>query len=517
MRFALLLLAGCAAGAPDGPGALRFRVAAPVTEVADRAPIGKPKTDEPGLTSYYVREDFVEPARRALTIADHRRAANVNALGDVPDSAWFTNRAPTAAEIRRGPGRGGPDRSAPWHVVGVKRGGAAIGITIEDAKHDRYILKFDEKGAPETETGADVVVQRLSWAFGYNVPDNEVVTFERADLVVGTGMSEAQLERYLAFADAAGGTYRALASKLLPGVPVGGIEPSGTHPGDANDRVPHELRRDLRGQRLLWAWVDHIDLKSANSLATYDGGHLTWYALDFGESLGVAARTDHVPRLGWRKRYAPHDSLRALVTLGALVEPWEEHASWPSLRGLGDFSATDFDPAAWVPDNTWRPIEEADRFDEFWAAAILMRFTPAQIAAAVDAGRYSDPRTAAYLVQTLVARQRRIGAYAFARVAPLAGFAVDTGLCFDDLWLAYGYGAAADTRYRTTAYDATGHARATSAWSAAVGPRTCLATTVPSYTIVRVDVARRGQLLPPVFVHAALLDGAPHVIGVDRR
>jgi hypothetical protein len=235
----------------SGPGRLRFAVADPVTLVNDRVPSKPPASFDAGLVEYYWQEDFAKPTGRLLTVGEQKPAANINSLGEVPDSSWFTNRSPTPAEIERGPGAGGPDASAPWHVIGVKVGGAAIGITIEDARGDKYVLKFDERGHPETETSADVVVQRLTWAVGYNVPENQVVTFPRTQLVLDAKaevkfrsgkarrMTEADLESYLGLADHDGGTFRALASKLIGGKIVGGIEPTGTRQSDPNDRVPH--------------------------------------------------------------------------------------------------------------------------------------------------------------------------------------------------------------------------------------------------------------------------------------
>ena len=122
MRFAALTLclAACATGpSSHHPGKLRFANAEPVTKVNDSQPIEKPKHREMGLVAYYLGEDFVEPALRALKIGDRKPAANVNSLGEVRDSSWYTNRAPTPEEIRKGPGQGGPSRDAKWQITGV--------------------------------------------------------------------------------------------------------------------------------------------------------------------------------------------------------------------------------------------------------------------------------------------------------------------------------------------------------------------------------------------------------------
>lgn len=533
-----LALAACGSGPSTSLGKLRFKNAPPVMAVNDREPIDPPESFDKGLGEYYVREDVMRPVEHVLTIESSRRAENVNSLGEVPDSTWFTNRRPTPEEVRKGIGDG-PERSAPWRVVGVKVGGAAIGITIEDAKNERYVLKFDEHGHAETETAADVIVQRLTWALGYNVPDNNVVDFERAQLVLDpkaevkfrTGkkrpMTEADLAKYLGMAECDGSRFRALASKLVVGKFIGGVDPAGTRKGDKNDRVPHELRRDLRGQRLLWAWVNHIDLKSQNSLATYtDDKYVMWYALDFGDSLGVNQRTTGRSRLGHRSTYSVASYLKALVTFGLVVEPWERGITYPKLRGVGEFSSEDFDPKTWTPAHHWQPTEAADRFDELWAAERIMALTPQHIDAAVAAGRYTDPRSHAYIVKVLRERQRKIGQHAFSRVAPLTQFAVrgdrTASLCFDDLLIHHGYAPATGTAYRTRAFDYAGAQLAGERWHAAASAQTCigdlpLATTHEGYTIVELRLRRSGKLMAPVFVHVARGPEGLRVVGIDRR
>ena len=530
----LALLSACSSSA-TGPGRLRFAVADPVTLVNDRVPTKAPSSFDAGLVEYYWQEDFAQPARRLLTVGSTPPAANVNSLGEVPDSTWFTTRRVSPAQIEQGPGAGGPDASAPWKVVGVKVGGAAIGITITDARGDTYVLKFDERGHAETESAADVIVQRLAWAAGYNVPENQVVTFPRSQLVLDAAaavkfrsgkkraMTEADLETYLALAEHDGTTYRALASKLIAGKIIGGVEPSGTRAGDPNDRVPHELRRDLRGQRLLWAWVNHIDLKSQNTLAAHDGRYTTWYVLDFGESLGVDARTTGREHLGHRGAFDWADWVMNLVTFGLRVAAFERRPAVPRLRGLGVFEAETFDPATWVPNHNWRPTDVADRFDELWAAEILMRMSRAHVEAAVRAGKYSDARTARYVTDTLMARQRKIGRYAFSRVAPLYAVEANTTprgveICFDDLWLRHGYGAPKGTVYTARSFDHAGTLLGNAPERTATAARACLPS-VPAgsdrdgYTIVEVRVERGDDELPPLYVHVA----GRRVIGLDRR
>ena len=64
------------------------------------------------------------------------------------------------------------------------------------------------------------------------------------------------------------GSYRVVASKALPGKPIGRIRFTGTRPDDPNDLVPHEDRRELRGYGVFAAWLNHVDAKAINTLDT---------------------------------------------------------------------------------------------------------------------------------------------------------------------------------------------------------------------------------------------------------
>lgn len=535
---------GC--GGVEGVGRLRFKNQPPVTLVNDRRPIAAPEFRQLGLVEYYFHEEMSRPAVAALTLSRPRPAADVNSLGEVPDSSWFTNRIGvrdlSPAQVRRGPGRGGgPDLSGPWKVDGMKVGGAAIGLKIHDARGDRYIVKFDERDHPETESSADVLVERLVWAFGYNVPENEVVETECDRLVLAEGatfevqggdkrpMTQADLDRSLALVRPASGRCRVLASRLLEGVPVGGFPPEGVRTDDANDTVRHEDRRALRGQRLLFAWFDHIDVKTQNTLSVYDPRRraLVHYVLDFGKSLGMFARVDNLVYAGYRTSWGLSSTAKSLFSLGLWVPPWERRVAVPSLRGVGLFDADTFDPAIWTTHHRWLPFERADRFDEYWAATIILKITPAHVRAAVEAARYSDPRAAAYVERILLERRHRLLRWALRRVAPFEGFEVRGGdrfsLCFDDLWVRHRYGAEGRTRYRAVAHDFDGVGLDRRAVWPRRGSRVCLPGLRPGrshagYTIVQLSARRGSDEVPDLYVHLARNGrGELAVIGIDRR
>ncbi|HEU5055338.1 MAG TPA: hypothetical protein VFU21_02380 [Kofleriaceae bacterium] len=428
----------------------------------------------------------------------------------------------------------------------------AVGFIIEDARGFKYILKFDGQEYPEAETAADAVVQRLLWAAGYNVPENYVVRFRREDLLLSAEsviedrlgnekpMSEAFVARQLSrIAVEEDGSLRGLASKYLDGEPVGGHLRDGVRPDDPNDRVPHELRRELRGAYPLFAWVDHADAKVDNTLDMYvrdpvdpEVRYLVHYLVDFGKSLGAYGLTSRYKAQGRAYIYDFHDMALSLVTVGLWRRPWEGR-EWPRhLRGVGIFESRTFHPGRWKPATPgYFPFLDLDRFDGFWGAKIVARFTPEHIRAAVEQGRYSDPRAIDYITRTLLERQRMTVRYWFARVAPLDRFAVVAGaggerLCFEDLALRYRLSgsAPAASRYRARAYDRDG--RETGWRAVGAGTRHGRACLPPlraapgrdGYTIVRIETDRPGHDLPAVLVHLAREPrrGALRVIGLRR-
>ena len=78
-------------------------------------------------------------------------------------------------------------------------------------------------------------------------------------------------------------------SKYLAGVPKGPFLYEGKRPDDPNDRILRENRRELRGFRILAAFVNHTDTKAANALDTYDPEtrYLTHHLIDFSSTLGA--------------------------------------------------------------------------------------------------------------------------------------------------------------------------------------------------------------------------------------
>ena len=548
----MIVVAAAAASCTATPAvpSVHFPNAPPVTLVDDHRDVPHPPEITLNLNHYsFYKRTVIGPITRALELPASPRALGVNALDDVPDSTWFTNRIGVRElspdEIRTGPVTDeGPELHKPWTIRSTKPGGAELGFIITDARGIKYLMKFDSADLPELETGAHVVVNRLLWACGYNVPEDVIAYVRPSELLLapdatikdGLGRTTQPLDRFgvdQRLADAwrtPDGRLRVMVSRWLAGTSLGGAPVSGVRAGDPNDRLAHERRRDLRGQFPIFAWVDHVDLGTENSLDMWidDPRHprrhyVEHYRIDFGKTLGVMASTNHYPQEGHVYSVDYPDIARSLVTLGIAPRPWD-HVLAPALTGVAPtFVADGFDPGAWHPDTPYAPFDEADRFDKFWGARLVARFTRDQIHAAVEAGRFSDPRAVEYLTDTLVARQHATEAYWFARVNPLVDFdADDERLCFDDLAIDAQLAAADATRYDVTSYDARMRPLGRVAVAASPSGPTCTpalakATAADGYTIVKIATSRAG-FSGETYVHLARdpSSGAWRVIGVWR-
>ncbi len=547
----LIAIAACATGPRASD--VRFANAPPVEVVNDRHDVPRaprPRTLVRAL--YHLDGSILGPVLRALSMPTPRRALGINALDEVPDSTWFTNRigvrALTPDDVARGPATlPSPEAFTPWTIKSSKVGGRSVGFVIEDARGETYLLKFDPLGFPEAETAADAITSRLLWAAGYNVPEDHVVYFRPEDLVLSAKAVQKDVfgtKRPLTARDLAArlreieheadGRIRGLVSRMLPGTWLGGHPATGVRADDPNDRIPHERRRDLRGARALFAWLDHVDVQEGNYLdmwtedpADPDRHYVTHYLVDFGKSLGFMSTFGRDPRRSYAYAIDYGEILGSFLSGGLLERGWERRRG-PSYRGLGLFDADSYDPGRWKPYTpAYVPFLEADRFDQYWGAKIAIRFTRAQIEAAVATARLSDPRAAAYLVETLVARQRKTAAYWFGQVAPLERFSIESttdgeALCFDDLALVHALSSPLATRYVVTSHDHEERVRHGPVRVAPGTARTCVSIRISggetSYGVIEVGVIRPVGLRT-IDVHVARdpATHVPRVVGLWRR
>jgi hypothetical protein len=253
-------------------------------------------------------------------LTDPLEAQNINAFDEVPDSTWFTNRHHvnrlSQDTLARGATKeqGAPDMTGPWEAISGKESlGSTPGFVIRDRKNDLYLLKFDPPLHPEMTTASEVISSRFLHAAGYNVPEHYLVEVDPSRITIGEKATfrgryhvprpltqddiRAILERVPHQPD---GTLRAMASKFLPGVPKGPFLYAGQRSDDPHDRIRHENRRELRGFRVMAAFLNHTDTKAANALDMYDpqARYVTHYLIDFSSTLGADNADPQLPRFG---------------------------------------------------------------------------------------------------------------------------------------------------------------------------------------------------------------------------
>lgn len=510
---------------------VRFKDQPVIWEVDDARDIPEPEERE-YLAYQYMADVFaMRRSERLLELRDHEPAHNVNSLDEVPNSTWFQNRigmrTVTPEEAAKGPVVSGPPEP-PLTVVAGKGGGGNPGFIAKDTTGRGFVIKFDTHENPEMQTGGNVVVDRIFWAIGYNVPADHVFHFRAEDVSVGAGAkykddfgdkvpyTERELRAALARAPKRpDGTFRATASQFLDGVPKGGFPPEGVRDDDPNDRVPHEHRRELRGLRVFSAWLNHTDMKEDNTLSMYveeDGRHfLRHYLLDFGEALGGHAAEKGRPEDGWEHFLDWEAQTTATVTFGLYKRRWEDlrPTKWAA---LGNFSAQGFHPDVWREAYPYWPFFETTPADAFWATKIIMRFDRPILEAIVKEAQFTEPGADAYLVDTLMKRREIIGHAYLEALSALDHFEARPGrLCMIDLGLAHGLATLGQVERLDD--DDEAFDRATPR------PDGFVCLSVPNdeaYRVIRLRVRRASDLKPPVEVH---IKGGPRarVLGIVRH
>jgi hypothetical protein len=445
--------------------------------------VPSPKPRDPSLTRNQFDENVVRPGGRLLhpvRLARHiggifgteiaHSAADINDLDEAVNSTWFTNRIgiyPLSPEVvARGPATvDGPDRGVPWRVTRAKTEGVTPGFNVKDGRGDTYVFKFDPPCCPGGPGAAGVITGRLLHAAGYNVPEDFVVTFRREEVTVGEGvtftdrlgvkraMIEADLDTLLsAVAGGADGSYRAIASRFLSGKPLGPFDWKGRRRDDPFDRVKHENRRELRGLRMIAAWLGHFDMKQHNTLDMWverDGRrYVEHYLIDFASTLGMGAGGPF-PMANMEYGVDLSAIVGRLFSFGIHEDDWTRLERPADMPEIGYFESEQFDPMEWKPLEPNSAFANLTERDGYWAAKIVSAFTDGQIEAAVAEGRYRDPRAATYIARTLAARRDKIARVWFDRVAPLDFFTWrDGSLSFHDLGAERGIYPGSTARYR---------------------------------------------------------------------
>jgi len=450
----------------------------------DRSPIAVPAENEMGLIPYAMNSfvgrpfsRFWNPGRFVRWVGGGDRArlaSNINALGEVVNSSWFQNRIGLAPmsdeELTRGSGfcsdlYKGPDRSKPWLIIGAKTSGVTPGFRIKDGRGDVWLLKFDPPTHPGMTIRAGAVSNLIFHAAGYNVPVDRLVSFQSDDLVIAEGatmkagrhgkipLTKANLDSVLVSTGSYfNGEYQALASRFLKGKPLGPFDDKGVRKDDPNDSIKHQDRRELRGYRVLAAWLNHFDTKAQNSLDVYVGepgqGYVKHYLIDFASTLG-AYGDEPVQRFGYEFGLDVFPMLGRVLALGLHEDPWVYVQRPDGLSEVGLFEAEYFDPAKWKPDLPNSMMANLNREDGYWAAKIVSAFSDRQLRLLVQQGHYQNSKAEDFLVETLAKRRDKIVRHWFSLVTPLDYFVNgDGGVYFQDLGARWLQDHEGDSRYR---------------------------------------------------------------------
>jgi hypothetical protein len=466
----------------------------PVAVACKKDPTSKPPgelvcTPEPYESSFAwdaADNTLFRPLSRFFAVDPAGEAVNVNSFDEVPDSSWFENRmgkrSMSVAELVEGPCKGlvldedGPDGS--WEIDQGKMNGANPGFRVR-VKKTKFMLKSDPPIQPERATGATAIAARLYHAAGWHVACDSVEYVRPSLLKLRPGLTvtdnsnvsrpfdERALKEILKNAARRNGKVRMMASRWLPGRSLGPFTYDGIKKDDPNDIILHEDRRDLRGARLMAAWLNHFDSREQNTMATWmptnpkkaktSKGYVKHWYIDLGDCFGSEWDWEGISkRLGHAYYLDIPYLLEDFLTLGLQVRPWDRAKHTPGAGVFGYFDSKDFEPAGWhggYPNPAFARMSEADGA---WFARILARFTKEHVEAAVGVGNYTDPFHSRFLIHHLLVRQAKILTRYLGKLSPLADVAMtspDT-LCANDL--AYKSGLFAKKHFRYSAVQTSG-------------------------------------------------------------
>jgi hypothetical protein len=428
------------AGASRGSNSLKFHSDDPLT----REPESQDASKVQEWVEYPVMDLAINLFGRPGDDKVGVRAGNVNTIDEVPDSSWFTNRIGSRAvsneEALRASSAGAGVAPGPWTVVGAKEEGVAPGFTIVDAAGETWFVSFDAHGYPEAATGAILVATRIFWTLGYWQADSVLTAARPEEVLLGDAatvrppsgkkrrMRRSDLDAMWTRAHRSpDGSYRAVASRRLPGRPLGGFRYHGTRPDDPNDIVPHEHRRELRALKVFGAWANLVDMKAPNTLdvLVMDGGRglVRHYLQDVGSTFGTGALAPREYFEGWENLYEGDLVWKRLLSLGFFVRPWQT-VPYEETAAIGRFEGDAFDPRAWKPRAPNAALRHAQPDDLFWAARRVVAFSDDLIRALAGAGGYSNPDDERHLADTLIKRRDKIAAAYLIVVNPVVDFAL---------------------------------------------------------------------------------------------
>jgi hypothetical protein len=464
-----VLLLALLIGTPLVMGAAKkgFSLRAPIRIDRDDRTIPQPKGRQASDIYAVLYNSWIRHLSLEEAFKKEVPSLNVNAWDEVPDSSWFTNRIgirPLTFEEIVASLEGKPPQPQPWQVERRNDSGYTPKVDIHDATKQQYVLKFDPKGARERNSGAERIGTLIMHAAGYNVPHNSIVYFRLEDLRFDEDpyyrdpmgkrrpLTKADVDAVLKGLDPMpDGRYRGIASQRLPGITgLGPFMFTGRRKDDENDTIPHELRRELRGLRVISSWINHVDIKDNQALDMYQAApdgrkFVKHHLIDFSATLGAYEWPTAPYRVGNEYMFDGTAMGKSLVTLGLWRRPWEVRGKVEH-QEVGYFSSELFEPDKWKPSFPNLAFEQMEEGDGYWGAKIVTAFSDELIRKIAAAGEYSRPEVTAYVETVLRKRRDAVGAYWLNRVTPLEDIRLEGNrLQFRDLATALGF---ADSRSR---------------------------------------------------------------------
>jgi hypothetical protein len=408
------------------------------------------------------------PLSEALAVDRHGEAVNVNSLDEVPDSAWFTNRLGvhpmSLDQLRLGACNPSnlldPESAADgsWLIDKGKNNGSSPGFRVNLGGRGKYMFKSDSGGQPERPSAASIIGAAAYHVVGFYTSCEQIVYFKPSLLKLMPGLStqanfsppkpfeQKALDSLLKDTPWRGELVRFQASAWLPGVLIGPFQYTGTRSDDPNDIIAHDDRRELRGGRLLAAWLDHFDAREQNTMDTWisdrkdvpDGssGHVLHYYLDTSDCLGSEWAWDAISRrLGYSYVVDWRDMAADFVTLGIPTRPWDRMRRQPGREIFGYFNVKDFVADEWKNEYPNAAFSRMTERDGAWMARILARFTPEMVVTLAEMGQFTDPGNTSYLASVLEGRLQKILERYLTRLSPIGDVHVERSdqLCGVDL------------------------------------------------------------------------------------
>ncbi|WP_394823446.1 hypothetical protein [Pendulispora albinea] len=408
------------------------------------------------------------PLARVFAVDPAGEATNVNSFDEVADSAWFTNRMGIRPigieELMRGacePALMLDDENAQdgtWVIDQGKPNGASPGFRVNLPGKGKYMFKADSKEQPERPSAASVIGAAAYHNVGFYTSCEQIVYFKPSVLKLTPGLrfednsgierdfNKAALDKVLDIAAKRGGRVRMQASAWLPGRLIGPFSYDGTRKDDPNDVIPHEDRRELRGGRILAAWLHHFDAREQNSMDSWiaddkknpdsSPGYVRHYYLDTSDCLGSEWDWDAISRrLGNSYLLDFGDIGQDFITLGIPTRPWERMKRSPGHEIFGYYGVDEFVPDQWKNEYPNPSFSRMSERDGAWMARILSRFTPEMIATLAKMGELSKFDNTEYLAKVLEGRLVKILERYLLRLSPIADLRLDgpNRLCGTDL------------------------------------------------------------------------------------